>query len=924
MNNLHGIKTNDFNIAHLNVRGMVSKIDEVKTLLSQCQFKVLCLSETFLKENIPNSYFDIQGYEVVREDRSGKNGGGLLCYIKSCVSYEKLSEIDDQSLCESVTIKMKSEVSKPFLVSFIYRPPDSKIEWNENFVRHVERCYEYCEEVIILGDFNVNLLDISVKQRWTQTVLDAVNLTQLISTATRISMTSATLIDHVYSSHPTKLTKYGVIDCSFSDHHLIYATRKVGIKKSGKRYKLTYIDYSKMTPENVTTVFSKVPWEYIQQTDDVSNMAKSFNDLFLEAASELVSTKSRYVKSDILPPWLDEEARQNMSLRDQLKRSKLWLEYKRQRNYVNNMIRNKKRNHIESLVKNSTNTNTKPIWDALNVSKPKSKEIDTDLSCDALNDHFVSIAKILTSHLKKPARVCEEIPPNLLSCVPEFTHMDLIAYLKDIPSSKATGVDNISVKMLKHTIPFVVEPICSMFNKILQQGEFPESWKVARVTPIFKEGDKNDPSNYRPISVLPIISKLFEKHINISLQTHLTENKIVHHLQCGFRGNHSCSDVVHKVVSDCLEFRSRNHFTSLLLLDFSKAFDCVDHEILSVKLKSCGISGQLLSLINSYLKDRMQFVSLKENFSKQKSIKVGVPQGSILAPTLFLIYINDLLHLPKFSESLAYADDTVFINHSPVLTDLQLCCESDLETIRKWCEDNRMVINMKKSHYLLVDRSSSIPESEEFELQYDNQALLRKSETKLLGFILVDTITWFDHIKYINSKISKNINLLRLCRPYIRFEYARIFYFQFIFCHLIYGICIYHNLAPDYATKSLYLQQKRALRIVADFHRLPCYLISTDILSKSLKLLKLPDLARYFTCILGFRIFHGTSPDFICASFDEAEHRFCFRDRFNLRTSKKHLESLISTTFNNLPFELKSLASFTTFKSSLYNYIDSS
>ena len=170
-------------------------------------------------------------------------------------------------------------------------------------------------------------------------------------------------------------------------------------------------------------------------------------------------------------------------------------------------------------------------------------------------------------------------------------------------------------------------------------------------------------------------------------------------------------------------------------------------------------------------------------------------------------------------------------------------------------------------------------------------------------------------MKYINNKTDKNINLLRLCRPYIRFEYAR------IFCHLIYGICIYHNLSPDYATKSLYLQQKRALRIVADFHRLPCYLISTDILSKSLKLLKLPDLARYFTCILGFRIFHGTSPDFICASFDEAEHRFCFRDRFNLHTSKKHLESLISTTFNNLPLELRSLASFTTFKSSLYHYI---
>ena len=166
--------------------------------------------------------------------------------------------------------------------------------------------------------------------------------------------------------------------------------------------------------------------------------------------------------------------------------------------------------------------------------------------------------------------------------------------------------------------------------------------------------------------------------------------------------------------------------------------------------------------------------------------------------TQTVLYINNILHLPEFTESLAYADDTVFINDSQVLTELQLCCESDLETIRKWCEDNIMVINMKNSHYLLIDRSSSQPESE---LLYDKQALLRKSDTKLLGFILVVTITWVDHINYINSEISKNINLLRICRSYIPFEYAQMFYFPFIFCHLIYMICIYHNLAPDYVTK---------------------------------------------------------------------------------------------------------------------------
>ena len=164
-------------------------------------------------------------------------------------------------------------------------------------------------------------------------------------------------------------------------------------------------------------------------------MAKPFNDLFLDAASQLVTTKSRYVKSKILPSWQEDEALQNISWGDQLKGSKHWLEYKR---------RNKKRNHIESLVKSSTNTNTKPVWDALNISKLNSKEIDIKLSYDALNDRFVSIAKLLTSHLQRPPRVHGKITLKLLSCVPEFTHLDLIAYLKDVPSSKATGVDIIT------------------------------------------------------------------------------------------------------------------------------------------------------------------------------------------------------------------------------------------------------------------------------------------------------------------------------------------------------------------------------------------------------------------------------------------------------------------------------------------------
>ena len=323
-----------------------------------------------------------------------------------------------------------------------------------------------------------------------------------------------------------------------------------------------------------------------------------------------------------------------------------------------------------------------------------------------------------------------------------------------------------------------------MLNRILIEGKFPCKWKLACVTPIFKGGDTKDMANYRPISVLPILSKLLEKHINSHIYCYLDKNNLLHPLQSGFRPGFSCSDAIHKIISECMNSKAQGYFISLIFLDFKKAFDCVNHQILLKKIRSFGIIGSAYNIIMSFLSQREQFVKVRESFSETLPISVGVPQGSILAPTLFLIFINDFLKLPLNSTSFAYADDTTFLAKDLNIYSLERQCNNDLACIKSWCLLNRMTINMKKSHFLLCNSSKS----QTFNLFFGGTVLARESKTKLLGFHLCDTLGWTDHIQHICRTVRSSLALLQKCRFFIDRGAALKFYHQFIFCHLIYGI----------------------------------------------------------------------------------------------------------------------------------------
>ena len=903
-----------FNIAHLNIRGLASKLDEVKGVISKHKFQIFCLTETFIHKDEKDNFYEIPGYDIIRRDRAEKFGGGILCYIQNSFNYEQLTALD-QSMPESLSILLKPNHQKKFVISFIYRPPSKPVAWNETFIDHIENCFEISDDVAFLGDFNVNLKDDKLKRKWFDGVISQFPLSQLVSECTRVSAKTSSLLDHIYVSKSQMYCRTQVLYYAMSDHYLTCTSKKLGnvLKPPKERIKIECLDYTKFTDENVYNVFRDVSWDRILIEPDANDMLEQFNVQYGSLIGRLIVKKTRFVKSRVLPPWLDEEVRAEMKVRDELKLQEDWSGYRIKRNLVTNMIRRKKKLHMDRLIKSSDKSfNTKPLWDALNVSSKKRPNYSSELHAEELNDHFTTIAEKITGSIRNDT--CSDqtgFTQSKIVSVPHVTPAECIKYLSGISNSKSTGCDTFSVRMLKKTFPYIVNIVTDMMNRFLIEGIFPKQWKLARVSPIFKGGDIDKAVNYRPISVLPILSKLFEKHLNTHLQNYLESNQILYRCQSGFRKGFSCSDAMHKIYSDCVNWKSQGNYVSIISLDFKKAFDCVDHNNLVEKLRRYGISGSFLNLLTSFLDNRMQCVYFNQQTSSFRPIKMGVPQGSIIAPTLFSIFINDLLNLHLFSTVNAYADDTTYVARSHNIYFLERSCNNDLEMVNNWCRLNKMVINTSKSHYLLCNAS----EDTRFSISIDGTVLERRSKSRLLGYTICDTLSWNDHVSNLCDRIRSNVALLQQCRFCISRKAAVMFYHHFLFCHFIYGIHIYYGMTPLYITNPLYLLQKRAFRLITNFQSVPRHLVSTQDLARSLNLLPLPQLASYFTAIYGYKILKLMTPEYVYNQFLNQSHRFPIRDVSILKApNDNNFLNRIAITFNNLPENIRSQTKFSSFK----------
>ena len=647
------------------------------------------------------------GYHQVRLDRTC-NGGGVSVYIKDSVTYKCRSDVPTDDL-ELICIEIEPPKSKSSLVLVWYRPPNSPVG---SFIK-LEKVLSFLDkedkELILLGDTNCDLIPKCVEQpidnetKHLLSLYELFNFEQLINEPTRVTLNTSTIIDHIATTCARNILKSGVHEISLSDHFLVYCIRKFNgaVNKGHKMIKTRKM--KNFNEEAFLADVSGISWEQmLTATDDIDILVNLWSNLF----SAIIEKHAEMRVSETYCPWIDKDLKKLMQTRDKLKKAAvkrksqiLMDSYRHVRNKLNVLNIKLKRQYYTAKIA-ACQGNMKESWKAINEflnKRSKSSNIDclkqsgsvtikkNEIS-NSMNNFFCSVGKDLADKINPTSNPLLVGDYEINKQKKTFHFMTIeVHQIRDafakVKVAKSFGTDYISSYFLKLALPFIEDSLAFLFNTSIETSCFPDSWKVARVTPVFKEGDKSEKHTYWPISALPVISRLFEKLITDQLYHYMNENGHFSPVQSGFLRLHSTATSLLKNTDDLYNGMDLGRLVGVVFIDLKKAFDTVDHEILCRKLDLYGVHQRELSWFKSYLSDRKQFCRVNGVDSTLGNIGVGVPQGSCLGPLLFLIYINDFPQAVQESNVSMYADDTSLCYQSHDLTRLNEAINNDLRKL---------------------------------------------------------------------------------------------------------------------------------------------------------------------------------------------------------------------------------------------------
>ena len=432
---------------------------------------------------------------------------------------------------------------------------------------------------------------------------------------------------------------------------------------------------------------------------------------------------------------------------------------------------------------------------------------------ESINNYFCNIAlKLKTRASAEPYLDPHKRCMTNLELSPTTPHE--IKTIINSFENKSTA--DTSIAALKHvnsmtTIPDVLS---GLINDSLQQGVFPSNLKCAKVIPLHKSGSRTDMTNYRPISLLPVFSKIYERVMYNRLSEHFKQTDTINNLQFGFRPGHSCEHAILTAQNNILYALDRSQIALLLLIDFSKAFDMVDHLALLQKLEHYGVRNAALNWLQTYLHDRTQYVKLRTAQSAPSQLKYGVPQGSILGPLLFLIYINDLPEISSLAKFIFFADDANVIITGSDITEIKRKLEIILQKLENWVDLNGLKMNLKKTKYMIFSNRRDI---EDIDIRISNTKIERTYEERFLGVIMDSKLSWNAHRQKLASKLSQNAGILQKLKNIVPQKVVKLLYNSFVQSHLYYCPTVW-GLCSKSSLNKIFSSQKKAMRV--KYHKL--------------------------------------------------------------------------------------------------------
>ena len=933
-----------------NCRSFIPRKDNLYNLLEEYKnIKILCLTEIWaFPKNTHHERFDT--YFNARPNRSG---GGAAIFIDKDFKSKEIIEfrlLKKTTECLGIHYIMNK---KEHILITTYRPPSASSNNDiNNFFKDKQEMINFANRkfpnavIDIVGDFNINIFKDDYKKKELIDFSSINNLFININRPTRIASNSC--LDNILSSDKPSTSSF-ITPSSLSDHWFTSKEIFTG-KQTNNKTEYFYRKYSPENHEKFRDALYATNWGDIFESDISFIKWEIFFekiDLCFENSFPLIKASNKK-KSYSYLPWYTKEiktfiAKEKILYRKQV-RTQTEIDKETHKNYkkwLSKTIRNSKKEYLNNYFKNNAKQ-SKKIWDKINSLLDKKSKQKTE--CAELKDNsgkitnnskeiatifnkfFTQVGKTLSDNISIDKDKQNEYFNKLKETyanIPNFNFKpvslsEILDIGKTLQPKKSAGPDNIPGMIAKFTILTIPHVIKEIINSSLQTGHIHERLKCADVITLHKKGDKNDPNNYRPISLLNSFSKILEKIVSHQLTDHLNNNEIIYKHQFGFRKGHSTVHALLHFLHKHEELIRSNKKFSCIFLDLCKAFDTTQHNIILKKLEILGVKGNELRWFTNYLKNRKQRVKNGNSFSEFLDILLGVPQGSILGPLLFSIYINDF---PQMVELFAilFADDTTIVIDGDNTKDLTSKANEKLKNASEWFNNNELTLNASKTRVIHFNNKDT-PAL----LVIDNTPIvnihsknLNEPTFKFLGFNINEKISLDSHIQSITKKLLSSNWALKNLKFLLGPKEKRLIYYALIQSNLEYGISIYGN--NTLAVKKIISLQKNAVCFIEGSKK-----VHSEPLFKKYKILKFEDIKYVNDMSIAHSVVHGYAPEIIKSDIKKVTQHNIHNLRrnpldleYNGANEKSITKYIIPYNWNQLENNIRSIKKTHLFKKAL-------